>query len=311
MLVAAVVFTACSSNESSVNSDPSEITSQNDDYTLNGKVTAEDMALMASLAKMDAMTQGVDSDTLVYESELCPDTPIQATCGGRFTDINNFAFFHFRAEEGSTVTIKVDRVDCDFDGGMTFYRNKEDDALNVSSIGVRWANQFGNGGGRDMVLLTRNDDTNDPDCNGCGQDPEITYNITVTGTYTVAVYRTGSCNGSEDNTFEISVTGSLEGDDCVQDSDGDGIPDDEDDYPDSDTQPIVTIDGCDSGIDNEALGDGAYMMDKINECAENAANHGAFVSCVTQLANEWKREGLISGNQKSDITGCASGSNIP
>lgn len=309
MAIIAVFLTACSTNESSVGTNPSDVVVQNED-SMNGKITAEDLAEMAAFAKNQALTQGA-GDTITYTAALCPDTPVEATCGGRFTSVDNFAFFSFRAEAGATIVLNVNRVDCDFDGGMTLYKNDEDDAENVSSIGVRWANQFGNGGGLDMTLLTRDDDTNPATCGDCGEEPEISYDIAETGTYTVAVYRTGTCNDSENNTFEITVSGSLEGDDCVVDSDGDGIPDDEDDYPNSDTQPIVTIDGCDSGIDNIDLGDGAFMMDKINECAESAANHGAFVSCVNELTNEWKKEGLISGKQKSDITGCASGSNIP
>ena len=306
ILIAAVVFTACSSNESSVNSDPQTVMSQED--IVLSKLSLEELDALFSNSKMQ---ESVQSDFIEYTAELCPDTPVEATCGGRFDNIDNFEFFHFRAEEGATITINVDRVSCDFDGGMTLYKNNEDDAIDVSTVGVRWRNQFGNGGGRDMRLLTLNDDTNEPECGGCGEDPEITYEIQETGTYTVAVYRTGPCDDSQDNTFEITVSGSLEGDDCVADSDGDGIPDDEDEYPESDTQPIITIDGCDSGIDNIDLGDGAFMMDKINECAENAKNHGAFVSCVSSLTNDWKKEGLISGNQKSDITGCASSANIP
>ncbi|MCE7938145.1 hypothetical protein DCC79_07240 [bacterium] len=55
----------------------------------------------------------------------------------------------------------------------------------------------------------------------------------------------------------------------------------------------------------------AALPDLIGACAAGAANHGAFVSCVTQLANGWKDAGLITGAEKGRITHCAAGADIP
>ena len=40
-------------------------------------------------------------------------------------------------------------------------------------------------------------------------------------------------------------------------------------------------------------------------------NHGAFVKQVTQMANNWKKNGLISGKEKGKITTCAARADIP
>lgn len=39
--------------------------------------------------------------------------------------------------------------------------------------------------------------------------------------------------------------------------------------------------------------------------AAAVGNHGDFVSAVSQLADEWKDTGLISGRDKGQITACA------
>jgi hypothetical protein len=73
----------------------------------------------------------------------------------------------------------------------------------------------------------------------------------------------------------------------------------------------LIIDGCDSGIANQPLDGGGTMNDLIANCAADAANHGAFVSCVSHLTNTWKKEGLIDGQDKGAIQRCAAQANIP
>ena len=73
----------------------------------------------------------------------------------------------------------------------------------------------------------------------------------------------------------------------------------------------IIIDDCDSGIANQPLDGGGTMNDLIANCAADAANHGAFVSCVSHLTNTWKKEGLIDGQDKGAIQRCAAQANIP
>ncbi len=107
------------------------------------------------------------------------------------------------------------------------------------------------------------------------------------------------------------------------DSDGDGVcdPDAPSEGPsgctgddacvDSDLSPSVVIDGCDSEVTNPVLGDGCTFLDLIAECAQDARNHGQFVSCVSRLTNGWRNDGLISGQERGAIQSCAAQADIP
>jgi hypothetical protein len=101
------------------------------------------------------------------------------------------------------------------------------------------------------------------------------------------------------------------------DSDNDGVPHGDDACPESNLSPTVTIDGCDSGVENRLLdnsslfGNGCTISDLITNCAEEASNHGKFVSCVTHLTNDLKQAGAISGKEKGRIQSCAGQANIP
>ena len=101
------------------------------------------------------------------------------------------------------------------------------------------------------------------------------------------------------------------GDVCDPDDDNDGVVDGVDAFPFSNTSPIVIIDGCDSGVANQTLASGATFNDLIGEAAANAANHGEFVSAVSDMSNDWKKAGLITGKEKGAITSCAAQSSIP
>ena len=96
----------------------------------------------------------------------------------------------------------------------------------------------------------------------------------------------------------------------VLDSDGDGVPDDEDACLDSTLSTSVVIDNCDSGVGNQLFDDGCTITDLIAECAKGASNHGQFVSCVSHLTNDLKKAGAITGQQKGAIQSCAAQADI-
>ncbi|MBI3247763.1 MAG: hypothetical protein HYZ50_14765 [Deltaproteobacteria bacterium] len=98
---------------------------------------------------------------------------------------------------------------------------------------------------------------------------------------------------------------------ATPDLDGDGIPNDEDHCPNSDLSPTVVIDGCDSGVENDLLGNGCTIADQVHECAVNVGNHGRFVSCVAHLTNGLKKAGVITGQEKGAIQSCAAQANLP
>src|SRR5262249_48785631 len=95
------------------------------------------------------------------------------------------------------------------------------------------------------------------------------------------------------------------------DADLDGVPDDVDCEPHSNFAPTVVIGGCDSGVPNTFFLGGCTISDVIAHCAANAGNHGNFVSCVSHVTNDLKKNGIISGSQKGSIESCAGGAAIP
>jgi hypothetical protein len=91
-----------------------------------------------------------------------------------------------------------------------------------------------------------------------------------------------------------------------EDSDGDGVGDNADAYDNSDLGATVVIQSCNSGVGNHLFGNGATFNDLIGTAYAAAnGNHGAFVSAVTKLADGWKKAGLISGREQGAITSCA------
>lgn len=99
--------------------------------------------------------------------------------------------------------------------------------------------------------------------------------------------------------------------DTPEDSDGDGIADNEDDCPNSDLSATVVIDGCGSGVPNTVFPGGCTISDLIAPCAVGASNHGQFVSCVSHVSNDLKNARTITGQQKGAIQSCAAQADIP
>ena len=89
------------------------------------------------------------------------------------------------------------------------------------------------------------------------------------------------------------------------DSDGDGIPDDEDACPDSIMGETVVIGECDSGVANILFEGGCTLSDLLQEISDASDNHGQFVSGVSKLSNRLKKEGILNGKEKGAIVSCA------
>jgi hypothetical protein len=67
---------------------------------------------------------------------------------------------------------------------------------------------------------------------------------------------------------------------------------------------VVHINGCDSGVPNLSLPDGATFNERVGECVNRARNRGELVSCVSLLANQWRRDELITREQRVALQGC-------
>ncbi len=93
------------------------------------------------------------------------------------------------------------------------------------------------------------------------------------------------------------------------DRDGDGVPDEFDACPDSDTSETVVIDGLDSGVVNFLVTeDGCTLADLVHAAADEARNHGDFVSLVTRLANALRKADLLAALEARALKRAAAGS---
>ncbi|HTG88370.1 MAG TPA: PA domain-containing protein, partial [Pyrinomonadaceae bacterium] len=89
------------------------------------------------------------------------------------------------------------------------------------------------------------------------------------------------------------------------DADGDGVVDDEDCNPNSDTSATIIIGGINTGVPNTLFPNGCTMSDLLTDLKDPAVNHGDYVSAVANLTNQWVADGLISGVQKGAIQSAA------
>ena len=89
------------------------------------------------------------------------------------------------------------------------------------------------------------------------------------------------------------------------DSDGDGIPDDQDACPHSILGDTVIIGDCDSGVENILFADGCTLADLIQACADDARNHGQFVRCVVHLSLRLRKAGILTRSEAMRLRRCA------
>lgn len=94
------------------------------------------------------------------------------------------------------------------------------------------------------------------------------------------------------------------------DTDGDGVPNDQDACPTSILDITVVIDGEDTGVTNYLFDDGCTVADLIAKAAVVSENHGQFVSQVAKVLNGLRRDGNITNEEKSTLQNAAAQSDI-
>jgi hypothetical protein len=92
----------------------------------------------------------------------------------------------------------------------------------------------------------------------------------------------------------------------VVDTDGDGVPDEDDQCPTSDLSSTLIINGTDTGIQNSGANPAGctfadLVVEMVETCLADAKNHGKFVRCVSHETNLLKRAKTITGKQKGKI----------
>lgn len=95
------------------------------------------------------------------------------------------------------------------------------------------------------------------------------------------------------------------GDPCDSDDDGDGVADGVDNCPGTNmSQPTIVVgtgNKSRTGVPNKVLASGCSLQQLIDASKVGAKNHGAYVSAVSNLTNQWVAQGIITDAQKGAI----------
>ncbi|WP_193215014.1 integrin alpha [Luteolibacter marinus] len=89
----------------------------------------------------------------------------------------------------------------------------------------------------------------------------------------------------------------------VVDSDGDGIPDDQDANPNSNVAPTVAIAGVTTDVENFVDAEGTTLSDRFDALGapDDYGNPAHYQSAVTQLADEMEKAGLLTRAEEKEI----------
>jgi len=81
----------------------------------------------------------------------------------------------------------------------------------------------------------------------------------------------------------------------------DGLEDSLDKCSASALGPTVVIPPTDTGVPNLQFTSGCTLQDLIDQCGVGVKNHGQFVSCVSHLTNDLRKQGILTSAQRSAI----------
>jgi hypothetical protein len=125
-----------------------------------------------------------------------------------------------------------------------------------------------------------------------------------------AVAKGAGVNGIRLSSVAITVVVGTGGAPCA-DIDFDGVPDEEDHCVPSVIGGQVDVGGGPTSIANDGVDEtGCTIQDMVNDCKAQAKNHGHYVSCVAQLANDLRKAGTISNKQSTEMKNGAAKSRV-
>jgi hypothetical protein len=145
----------------------------------------------------------------------------------------------------------------------------------------------------------------------CGADPDLCLGTSASyglfplspGSYSITIKPTASPFNAGLAYFRLK--GDIAGPPPPpQDTDGDGIPDDSDACPTSILTSPVIIGTCNSKVPNKLFSDGCTIADKIGQCTNGIGTHGMQTSCASNLLDQLKKDGAITGQQKDALQSC-------
>lgn len=144
-----------------------------------------------------------------------------------------------------------------------------------------------------------------------------TFNIAVSGmttggTVSAAIPAGAATDAAGNgNTASTSTDNSVTFGFDVADDDQDGVPNDEDECPDSDLSATVVIDGCNSGAENDLFTDGCTISDLVTNCLEDSSTRIRALLCTTRLTKDLRHDGALSVREAIGILACTVRSLFP
>ncbi len=98
--------------------------------------------------------------------------------------------------------------------------------------------------------------------------------------------------------------------DFEPDTDGDTVPDSEDNCPNSNFQPKVDVGMGDTTVINTVDDNGCTLQDLVREAELNATSHSKYVKAINKLADALRKSGTITRIQVKELKADASASTI-
>jgi hypothetical protein len=88
-------------------------------------------------------------------------------------------------------------------------------------------------------------------------------------------------------------------------SDADGVPDGRDACLGSPRSATVEIGSCVSTAPNTVFANGCRVADLANDCADQAKNHGSYISCIEHLEHALLSAGVLTKDEAKSLDRCA------
>ena len=255
----------------------------NNTSAIDNKANSQQLEKMELYESMGIQHETSLKSDLIYAAILVAgDEIIAAATPFSFNNPDGWTYYKFLGVAGDDIDINVVRITCEMDPSYVLYFGTSATTSGNGAVSYYHSNP-------DLIWITFRDDQVPRPAYCAGAcfafgDPGTDVTLPFTGWYTLAVFDFLSCGGVSPLEYKVSISGIVGG--------------------------TIVIDSCDTYVTNQNLGT-AYMQELIDTCAETAKNHGAFVSCVSHLTNDWKDEGLITGEEKAAIMVCAATSGIP
>ncbi len=249
----------------------------------DNKVYSQQLEKMNLYESLDIQHTTSFRSDLSYAGILCAgDDIIDAATPFSYGNPDGWTYYKFFGVAGDDIDINLVRITCEMDPSYVLYFGTSATTDGNAASPPSHTNS-------DLMWITFRDDQVPRPAYCAGTcfaygDPSTDVTLPYTGWYTLAVFDYISCGSASPLLYNLIVTG-IAG--CT-----------------------IVIDGCDTYVTSQNLAT-ASMQELIDMCAETARNHGAFVSCVAHLTNDWKAEGLITEEEKEAIMECAATSGIP